>query len=234
MERLQKVLAHAGICSRRKAEELILQGQVEVNDQVVTRLGTKVEPEKDKISVSGKPVDLEKKIYIAINKPKGYISTVSDTHNRLTVLDLVPRDQRLYPVGRLDKDTTGLLIMTNDGDLAHRLSHPKFEVEKTYEAVIKGELSRKDIERLQKGIYLEGRRTAPSKVKILFSQRNRTCLRIAIREGRKRQVRLMLLYVKHPVVELKRVKFGNLSLGNLKPGQWRYLKKDEIGKLKSS
>jgi len=231
-ERLQKILAHAGVASRRKAEELITQGKVEVNGNMVTELGAKADPEIDVIWVSGRPIAKEKKIFIMLNKPKGYISTVSDERGRKTVLDIVPKSARLYPVGRLDKNTRGLLVLTNDGELAYRLTHPKFEVEKTYHAIVEGEIGEKAIERLQKGVYLGEKKTAPAKVKVLFKDKQKSGVEIKIHEGMKHEVREMLYRVGHPAIELTRIKFANLSLGTLKTRAWRYLTKEEIDGLK--
>ena len=234
LERLQKILAHAGIASRRKAEELITQGRVEVNGRIVRELGTKADPDVDIIAVGGKQLTSEKKVILMLNKPRGYISTVSDELERKTVMDIAPKIGRLYPVGRLDKDTKGLIILTNDGELAYRLSHPKFEVEKTYHAIVEGEINQTAVQKLQKGVYIGTKKTSPAKIKILFRDKSKTALEIKIHEGMKHQVRDMLYVVGHPVKELVRVKFANLSLGSLKPGAWRFLTKDEIDGLKKA
>jgi len=233
MMRLQKALSHAGIASRRKAVEIIESGNVEVNGQIVTEKGLAVDISRDKILVSGKPITLHGNVYILTNKPKNCISTTSDTHLRKTVIDLIGDfPQRVYPVGRLDKNTTGLLLLTNDGELAFRLTHPKFGVEKTYEALVRGVVTQKTVEKLQKGLFVDGKKTAPAKVEIIYTDKEKTKLKIKIHEGRKRQVRLMLLTVGHRVVDLKRVNFGNLSLGTLKPGECRMLTANEVSALK--
>jgi len=231
--RLQKALAHAGIASRRKAVEIIESGKVEVNGQIVKEKGFAVNPAKDKISVSGKSIKPENCLYIMLNKQRNYISTVSDPKSRRTVLDAIDGiDKRLYPVGRLDKNTTGLLLLTNDGELAFRLTHPRFGVEKTYEAIVKGAVSQVAIDKLRRGLFVDGAKTSPAKVELIFKDKEKSKLKVKIHEGRKHQVRLMLLTVGHPVKELKRVNFGNLNLGTLKPGKCRPLTTSEIEGLK--
>jgi len=231
--RLQKALAHAGIASRRKAVEIIESGKVEVNGQIVREKGFGVDIGKDKISVSGKSIKPENYSYILLNKPRNYISTVSDPKSRRTVLDMVgPIGKRLYPVGRLDKNTTGLMLLTNDGELAFRLMHPKFGVEKTYEAMVKGQLSQAAIDKLRRGLFVDGAKTSPAKVELVFKDKEKSKVKIKIHEGRKHQVRLMLLTVGHPVKELKRVNFGNLNLGTLKSGKYRPLTVNEVEGLK--
>ncbi|GAW91013.1 pseudouridine synthase [Calderihabitans maritimus] len=234
MERLQKVLAKAGIASRRKSEELIKAGRVKVNGEVVTRLGTKVDPVADKIEVDGKPVPAgEPKIYIMLNKPRGYVTTVSDPQGRNTVMDLVKDvPQRIYPVGRLDYDTEGLLLLTNDGDLAYALTHPRHEVEKTYLALVQGHPGEKALERLRSGVLLEDGWTSPAKVRLLRREKGNTWLEIKIHEGRNRQVRRMCDAVGHRVLRLKRTAVADLYLGNLRVGRYRSLTTKEIRKLK--
>ncbi|OIO81596.1 MAG: hypothetical protein AUJ89_00400 [Candidatus Omnitrophica bacterium CG1_02_43_210] len=231
--RLQKVLARAGIASRRKAIKIIENGSVEVNGRVVTEKGFGVDIDKDKITVAGKPISAEKYIYILLNKPKNCISTVSDPNLRKTVMDVVGLiDKRVYPVGRLDKHTTGLLLMTNDGELAYRLTHPKFGVEKTYEALVKGSVTQHAIDKIKRGLFVDGKKTQRAKVDLLFKDKEKSRLKVKIHEGRKHQVRLMLLTVGFPVKQLKRVNFGNLSLGTLKVGSCRLLTVNEISGLK--
>jgi len=233
--RLQVVLSHAGCASRRKAASIIKEGRIRVNGKVVTEPGFKIDLSKDKVIYRGKNIAFQKKLYMLLNKPKGVITTAEDTHGRKTVLDLIPKGSyRLYPVGRLDKDTSGLLLITNDGEFAYRFTHPKFEVKRVYEVIIKGELEDKDRLRLTKGIYLEGRRTAPCKIRIMKRSIKRTLLRIELHEGRKRQIRNMFEKTGYPVIELKRIKFGPLELRGLKTGEHRILSADEIKKLTSS
>ncbi len=231
--RLQKALAAAGIASRRKAIEIIEAGKVEVNGRIVIEKGFGVDPAKDKITVAGSPIHAEKYIYILLNKPKNCISAVSDQKLRKTVIDVVGEiDKRVYPVGRLDKNTTGLLLLTNDGELAYRLTHPKFGVEKTYEAIVKGAVEQNAIDKLRCGLFVDGAKTSPAKVELIFKDKEKSKVKIRIHEGRKHQVRLMLLTVGHPVKDLKRVNFGNLNLGTLKLGKRRLLTVSEIEGLK--
>ncbi len=232
--RLQKFLAMAGIASRRKCEEIILQGNVEINGTVVNELGIKVDVSKDKVKVNGKPVELEKnKIYIMLNKPIGYVSTVSDQFGRKTVIDLVKEDisKRLYPVGRLDYETEGLLIMTNDGDFALKLTHPKHNIDKIYIASLIGIPNADDIIKFKKGIDIDGIVTAPAKLEIVEINKNNSKVKITIHEGKNRQIRKMCLSIGHPVTSLKRVAIGNVVLGHLKKGRWRHLKVEEINEL---
>lgn len=232
-ERLHKYLARCGIASRREAEKMISHGRVQVNGKTVTTLGTTVDPHQDIVKVDGKTIkEPEKPVYIMLNKPKGYVTTASDDRGRPTVLDLVKNvPVRVFPVGRLDMDTEGLLLLTNDGDLAYQLTHPKFEVKKTYHALVKGRPSREALNKLRHGIMLDGKVTAPAKVRVINYHQSDTLLVITIHEGRNRQVRRMLDKIGHPVIHLKRVKFANLALGNLGLGKTRYLTKEEIQKL---
>ena len=231
--RLQKVLARAGIASRRKAEELIRAGKVRVDGQVVTEMGTRVDPERQKIECDGLPVlATEKKVYILLNKPAGFLSTVSDPQGRPIVTDLLPNIQaRIYPVGRLDLDTEGALLLTNDGELAQKVLHPSFEVKKTYIARVKGKPTPPTLEALAGGIELEGRRTWPAELTILESRERLSTIKITIHEGRKRQVRKMFKAVGHPVIELKRIAYGQLTLGKLKTGEYRLLTSEDIIKI---
>jgi 23S rRNA pseudouridine2605 synthase/16S rRNA pseudouridine516 synthase len=233
MKRLQKVMAEAGVASRRKCEELIRDGKVKVNGKVVTEMGFKVEPSTALIEVEGKTLLPEKKIYLLLNKPKGYVTTLNDPQKRPTVLDLIPQsiEQRIYPVGRLDYHTEGLLLLTNDGELTFALTHPKKEIEKTYLAWVKKSPSEKELEQLRKGIELEDGPTSPAKVKVIKEKDGLTLLQITIHEGRKRQIRRMLKAIGYPVVNLKRIKIGPLSLGNLKKGECRHLTEEEVKKL---
>lgn len=231
MERLQKILAGAGIASRRKCEELILKGKVEVNGEVVTTLGTKADPAVDVISVEGKTIGAEKKLYVVFNKPKGVITSASDPQGRKIVTDYLKSiPERLYPVGRLDYDTEGLLLLTNDGEFAHLLTHPKHHVPKTYVATVKGVPHGSALDKLKNGILLEDGITAPAEVEYqdIDPEGKFSTISITIHEGKNRQVRRMFEAIQHPVTKLKRISFGELFLGNLKRGLYRYLTKEEI------
>lgn len=232
--RLQKYIAEAQIASRRKAEEMILDGRVSVNGEIIRELGTKVESDSDVVSVDGKEIHIcGKLIYIMLNKPEGCVTTVKDQFNRKNVMDYVSDiKERIYPVGRLDYDTSGLLIMTNDGDLTYRLTHPKHNVDKTYIAHVDRKPDKKDMEKFRKGIVIDGRKTAEAEIKII-KEGKLTELEIKIREGRNRQVRKMCAAINCNVVKLKRIATGKLELGELEKGKYRYLDKDEINYLKS-
>jgi pseudouridine synthase len=233
-ERLQKYLAHAGIASRRKCEELIRRGRVKVNGRTVTELGTKIAPETDKVEVDGKLVAAEEeKVYILLYKPKFFISSRKDPEGRETVVNLIKGiNKRIYPVGRLDYDTEGLLLLTNDGELTYKLTHPKHEIEKVYRALVEGCPDSEDLYQLSTGVQLEDGMTAPAKVRAIRTRKGNTLLEITIHEGRNRQVRRMCEHIGHPVLKLKRIKFAFLDLGNLKPGEFRFLTDREIKKLK--
>lgn len=230
MERLQKVLSSAGIASRRHSAEIIRAGRVEVDGKIVTEPGARLEPERVEIKVDGEPVRPgDRKAYLLLNKPAGYLSTVHDPEMRPTVLDLVPSaGTRLFPVGRLDLDTEGLLLLTNDGDAAYALTHPKFEVPKTYIAKVAGVPGARELEALSRGVNLGGTVTAPAKVRIVDSSRETSVLEIQIHEGRKREVRNMLQAIGHPVIHLKRTRLGRLALGDLPVGKWRRLTNSEV------
>ncbi|MFD0711115.1 pseudouridine synthase [Paenibacillus sp. GCM10027626] len=235
MERLQKILAQAGVASRRKCEELILSGQVAVNGETVTTLGVKADPEADIITVGGKPIKSEKKLYLVMNKPKGVITSASDPHGRKIVSDYLPGiKERVYPVGRLDYDTEGLLILTNDGDFAKMLTHPSHQVPKTYLATVRGIPHGNALEKLQNGIKLKDGMTAPAEVEYqdVDPERKQATIRITIHEGRNRQVRRMFEAINHPVSRLKRIKYGELNLSNLARGKYRHLTAQEVEDLK--
>lgn len=236
MERLQKYLAHAGIGSRRSCEELIVQGKVKVNGQVVTALGTKIDPHKDVVQINGKTVQKkERKVYIVLNKPTGYVTTSKDPQGRPTVLDLIKeKETRIYPVGRLDFETEGLLLLTNDGELAYRLTHPKYKVKKVYHVLVKGVPEEKSLQILRKGVLLDDGMTQPAEVKVLKRGNNTALLELTIHEGKNRQVRRMCEAIKHPVIKLKRIKVGFLTLGSLPKGKYRELSVQEIRQLKKS
>ncbi|MDH7601083.1 MAG: pseudouridine synthase [Armatimonadota bacterium] len=235
-QRLQKILAAAGVGSRRHCEGLIASGRVAVNGKVVTTLGAKADPEKDVITIDGKQIDTSQdRIYILLNKPPGYTSTRFDRFAEHTVMELVDEVQGyLFPVGRLDKDASGALLLTNDGELANMLTHPSYEVEKTYEATVTGRISREALDRLSQGVELDDGPTAPAKVRLLsYSPEDNTSkVEITIHEGRKRQVKRMFQAVGHRVVKLVRTRFGTLDIKGLREGEHRYLTKKEVAKLK--
>ena len=234
-ERLQKVLAHAGIASRRAAETLISHGRVSVNGAVVSRLGTSVDPERDTIRVDGakiRPAAVDR-VYLLLNKPRGYVTTLRDPEGRPTVLDLV-RDvrARVYPIGRLDFNSEGLLLLTNDGTLAHALMHPRHGVEKTYLAKVRGVPLPEAGHRLGRGVRLDGKKTLPAKVSVVRTVANASWVEVTVREGRKHQVRRMLEAIGHPVSRLRRIRYGGLDLGRLPAGSWRPLKPPEVERLR--
>ncbi|MHB9132766.1 MAG: pseudouridine synthase [Armatimonadota bacterium] len=231
MERLQKLIAGAGVASRRQAETLIMAGRVTVNGEVVTLLGTRVDPQQDVVVVDGVPLTQPSSRTIMLNKPANYITTRSDPHARNTVMSLIPDIPGLHPIGRLDKDTTGLLLLTNDGNLTYALTHPKHHVDKTYRLWMTGRPGNEALETLRHGVLLEDGMTAPARVKRLQSGANATELEITIHEGRKRQVRRMVEAIGGRVTSLTRISVGPLSLGDLPEGQWRDLTSDEIHAL---
>jgi 23S rRNA pseudouridine2605 synthase len=236
--RIAKFLSAAGAGSRRRCEEFIAQGRVRVNGTVVTSPGDRVDPEKDRVELDGRGLGLTaEKQTIMVHKPPGYVTTCSDPRGRPIVLDLLPGDVRslgLYPVGRLDKDTEGLLLLTNDGDLAYRLTHPRFGVEKTYRVRVKGSLTGEAAERLETGVVLGERKTAPARIVRIEPGPKETELDLVIHEGRKRQVRRMMLAVGHRVTRLIRTRLGPLDLGELPSGSWRFLEGEELAALKSA
>ncbi|MFC5699844.1 pseudouridine synthase [Cohnella faecalis] len=237
MERLQKILANAGVASRRKCEELIAAGKVTVNDKVVSELGAKADPASDVIAVNGKPIKQEKKLYILFNKPKGVITSATDPKGRTVVTDFMREvKERVYPVGRLDYDTEGLLLLTNDGDLAHILTHPKHHVPKTYLATVERVPHGSKLEKLQKGVKLDDGMTAPAEAEYhdIDPEGKYATISITIREGRNRQVRRMFEAIGHPVTRLKRVSFGGIALGSLQRGKHRSLTAEEIQKLRDA
>lgn len=232
--RLQKYIAMSGTASRRAAEVMISEGRVGVNGKTVTEQGLKVEIGSDTVTVDGVPVAVkDKKYYIMLNKPVGYVTTVKDQFERPTVIDLVKRDisTRIFPVGRLDYDTEGLLILTNDGDFTYRITHPKFHMDKTYLAVVKGNLSISDLNKLRRGIKADGFTASPAKVELIDSQEGRYAVRITIHEGKNRQVRRMFEAVGCTVIGLRREKIGIVELGNLPLGRWRHLTSHEVNFL---
>ena len=233
--RLQKYLAMCNVASRRSAEEMILQGRVSVNGTKCKTLGTKV-TENDTVCVDGTEVTLEtKKYYIMLNKPVGYMTTVSDEQGRATVMDLVSDiSKRLYPVGRLDCNTEGLLILSNDGDFTYKVTHPKHKLTKTYEVFVSGNAEKNAIKKLEQGVWIDGKKTAPAIVDIVDYGKNSAVLSITIHEGRNRQVRKMCASVGFKVMGLKRVSEGGLTLGNLPLGRWRHLTDAEVKRILGS
>lgn len=227
--RLQKYLAHAGVCSRRKAEEYILQGHVKVNHQVVTELGTKVDPEQDQVFFDNKKVVLKQhvsKIYIAVNKPKGVVTSCSQQKTKI-ILDLIDIDERVYPVGRLDKDSKGLVLLTNDGELHNKLSHPSYNHEKEYIVTTGHPISDADLTRMAQGMVIDKLKTRRAKIKRLSKNK----FSIVLKQGRNRQIRKMVGKTGNKVDILQRIRMANINLGNLKEGKWRYLTSKEIKQL---
>ena len=234
MERLQKVIAQAGITSRRKAENLITEGRVKVNGQVITELGVKVSV-NDKVEVDGVPIDKEEPRYILLYKPRNYISAVSDPHDRPVVTDLIKNvEQRIYPVGRLDFDTTGLLILTNDGEFANLLMHPSFHIQKTYIAKIDGIPKKEEIQKLRRGVHIDGKKTSQAWAEILTTNthKNMSVVKLIIHEGWNHQVKKMFEAIGYNVQKLKRENLSFLDLGTMNPGDYRELTAYEVDKLK--
>lgn len=233
LPKVQKILSEWGVASRRKAEELIREGRVAINGRPA-QVGDRADPAKDHIRVDGRRISLPpQKIYILLNKPKGVVTTTDDPEGRKTVLDFLPaHNRRLYPVGRLDYDAEGLLLLTNDGELSHRLSHPSFRIPRTYRVKVKGRPTSAEIRRLSQGIYLEDGRTAPCRTASLGGSEENLWLEMVLSEGRNRQVKRMWEKLGYPVLKLKRVGFAGLSLGKLQPGEYRALRPAEVQKLK--
>ena len=235
-ERLQKLLSAAGVCSRRTAETYLIAGRVTVNGQTA-HLGQRADPDRDEILVDGHPLaPRAEAVYILLNKPRGYVTTLSDEYGRHTAAELVSGcGARVYPVGRLDRDSEGLLLFTNDGDFAHRLLHPSHQVDKVYLARVTGNPSNEALDKLRRGVYMEGdeRRTYPAQVRVVRDESLFSDILVTIHEGRNRQVRRMFDSVGHKVLLLRRVRFGPLDLGDLRRGEWRELSAEEIAKLKA-
>ena len=232
--RLQKYIADCGITSRRKAEELIKQGKIKVNGQIVYELGTKINPQKDMVLYQDKKIqEKQKNVYILLNKPIGYVTTVKDQFKRPSVLDLVKVKQRVVPVGRLDMYTSGALILTNDGDFVYQVTHPKHEIDKTYTVTIKGIVTEQDVELLKNGVKIEDYTTKPAKVKILKTdlEKNSSRLEITIHEGKNRQIRKMCETVGYPVLALHRSKISGIGVKDLPLGKWRFLSKQEVERI---
>jgi 23S rRNA pseudouridine2605 synthase len=239
-ERLHKALARAGVASRRKAEVLITDGKVRLNDELVTELGMLVDPLRDTVTVDGRPVRLQteeeqEKVYFLLNKPPKTLTTTRDDRGRQTVLDLVAgaAESRIFPVGRLDFDTEGALLLTNDGNLAHRLTHPRYSVPKTYLCKVKGRPSEDELNKLRRGIYLDDGPTRPADVEVVDEVKNNTWVEITVSEGRNRLVKRMFWRIRHPVMRLIRVQFGGLRVDDLPPGRFRALTKKELHSLRA-
>lgn len=232
--RLNKYIAHSGAASRREADRLIEAGRVKVNGGVVRNMGIRVDSDQDRIEVDGRILEAKMpSTYIMLNKPPGYLVTMKDPFGRPTIMELLPHLRtRVYPVGRLDNDSEGLLLLTNDGELAHKLMHPRYRIRKVYMVKVKGTPESSRLRLLEAGIYLDGKKTAPAKIKLISASPRGSLLRVEIHEGRKREIRRMFAYLGHEVTTLQRILFAGLGLRNLKPGQWRPLAKEEIAELK--
>lgn len=233
-QRLDKYLANLGVTSRRTVEELLHSKTLTVNGKRVTQPGTRINPQKDKIVLIGVTLEPPKRVYYLVHKPKGVISTSSDEKGRKNVISLVPSKQRLYPVGRLDKETTGLIILTNDGELTNLLTHPRYHVSKVYRLIVQGTISRNQIRAFQRGINLTDGKTAPAEIHIVNERRTTSLLQITLHEGKNRQIRRMCEKVGLPLLELSRIKIGPIEMGNLTEGSYRMLSKKEIQQLKDA
>ena len=239
-ERLQKYMARCGVASRRKCEEIILSNKVKINDNIVNELGVKIDPSKDKVFYNGKRIlPEENKLYIMLNKPEGYITSVKDEKGRKTILDLVKVNERIYPIGRLDYDSSGLILLTNDGDIYNKIIHPRVEVEKKYIALCKGVFSDEEIKKFENGIDIGGYITANAKIKLIDKEKDKktnavnSLVEIIIHEGKNRQIRKMCSALGNEVITLKRVAVGDIKLGYLKRGEWRNLTEDELNYINS-
>lgn len=230
--RLQKYLAECSIASRRGSEKFIVEGRVTVNGELAV-VGQPVDPHHDDIRFDGVPVLPDKKVYVVFNKPSGVVTTAKDTHDRKTVLDYLDGlKARVFPVGRLDMDVTGTLIMTNDGELTNRLAHPRYEVEKVYHAWVKGIVDASELDQFKAGVELDDGKTAPASAALLKTQRNTSLIRLTVHEGRKRLVKRMCAHIGHPVNKLRRISIGNISAQGLQPGEWRHLHQEELDYLR--
>lgn len=231
--RLQKYMAHAGAASRRKSEEYIAEGRVRVNDEIVTELGYKVDEYKDRVYLDDKRLKISiDNVYVVLNKPMGIVSTASDEKDRTNVVDLIDINRRIYPVGRLDIDTTGIILLTDDGDVTNKLMHPSKEVPKTYIATVEGTPKKNELDMLRRGIKVGREKFAPAEVKILKSFDDDSIISVTIHEGKNHQVKLMFEKINHPVKKLRRISIGEIELGGLEIGNYRYLTKEEISYLK--
>ncbi|MBP1888425.1 23S rRNA pseudouridine2605 synthase [Clostridium moniliforme] len=233
-ERLQKYMASCGVASRRKCEELILNGRVTVNGNIITELGTKVIPNKDIIKFDGKLISKEEnKVYIILNKPEGYITSLKDEKRRKTILDLVNIKERIFPIGRLDYDSSGLLLLTNDGEIYNKIIHPRVKLDKKYIAVVNGRFTEKEMETFRNGVDIGGYITATSNIREISFENNLSTVEITIHEGKNRQIRKMCSSFNHNVISLKRVAIGKIKLGYLKKGEFRNLTKEELDYINS-
>lgn len=228
--RLQKYMAQCGVASRRKSEEMIADGLVSVNERIVNRQGINIDPNKDIIRVNNKIIRLEeKKVYIMLNKPLGYVTTTNDEKGRKIITDLIEDvEERIYPVGRLDMDTSGLILLTNDGKVTNKITHPRNEVTKKYIAIVEGTPNKLELTKFRKGLMIDGKKTAPATIKIVKNYETESILEIEINEGRNRQVRKMCEAINHPIKKLKRVSIGEIDIGGLQFGEWRYLDNEEM------
>jgi len=230
--RVHKYMAACGVASRREAERLVAAGRVQVNG-IAAHVGDSVDPGRDAVTLDGRPVERDDKVYVALNKPRGVVTTAKDTHGRKTVIDCLEGVRaRVFPVGRLDMDVEGLLLFTNDGELAHRLMHPRYEVKKLYEAWVRGRMDPESAARLARGVDLEDGRTAPCEVKMLDARGQDTRVRLVLHEGRKREVKRMCATIGHPVRSLRRIAIGGVSAPDLRIGEWRYLSDAEVAALR--
>ena len=229
-ERLNKIISKSGICSRRKADEMIASGKVKLNGITVTTLGTQADLSKDDILVNNRSLKKEKNVYIVFHKPKGCITTTKDRFAKETIFDILPKfPVRVFPVGRLDKNTEGLLILTNDGNLSQKLLHPKHEIKRIYEVCVKGKIESDTIDKIEKGgLKIEGYKTSACKIKLISRTAVKTTLTIKLHEGKKREIRKLFDLFRHPVIYLKRTHFGNIQLGTLQKGKWKYIKKRDF------
>ena len=239
-ERLQKFMASCGVASRRKCEELILEGKVKVNNIIIKELGVKVDPKKDIVTYLGNEIHKEEnKVYIMLNKPEGYITSVKDEKNRKTILDIVKTKERIYPIGRLDYDSSGLILLTNDGDIYNKIIHPRVEIDKKYIATCRGIFTDEEMEKFENGVDIGGYITSNAKIELIdkeIDKRSRewiSTVEIIIHEGKNRQVRKMCEALNHEVITLKRTSIGELKLGYLKKGEYRYLTEEELRYIKS-
>lgn len=231
--RIQKYLAECSIASRRASEKLVAEGKVTVNGELAT-VGQLIDPDTDSVCCNGQTVEPNTKIYIVFNKPSGVVTTAKDTHQRKTVLEFLEGvPARVFPVGRLDMDVTGTLLLTNDGELTNRLAHPRYEVDKVYHAWVKGIVKRSELRKLENGVELEDGMTAPAEASLLKLQRNTSLIRLTIHEGRKRLVKRMCSHIGHPVTKLRRVSIATVSTHGLQPGEWRYLHREELEHLRA-